>query len=193
MKGDSYKAQVAALPVKGHPGSYSGLLVTSRDTGRWIIPTGWPMKGLNDCDAAAQEAFEEAGVKGRIHKHPMGAYRYDKRGSEGGQPIRVMVYLLEVYSEGAEWPEKGQRQRQWLSTRTAASRVDEPSLAEIISAWKSQRWTQQPSKFSVGEFASECRRSAVRAVAVRTGLVMRRPWLIRPPPSGLPRRFDLRT
>ena len=127
-----HRAQVAALPVQGRPGDYRVLLVTSRDTGRWIIPKGWPMKGRKDCEAAAQEAFEEAGVKGRIHKHPMGAYIYEKRDGDGSKPIRVMVYLLEVETEGADWPEKGQRQRQWLSAKTAASRVDEPSLAEII-------------------------------------------------------------
>ena len=67
-------AQVAALPVKGKPGKYRVLLVTSRETRRWIIPKGWPMKGRKDHEAAAQEALEEAGVTGHVHKHPMGAY-----------------------------------------------------------------------------------------------------------------------
>ena len=90
------------------------------------------MKGRKDYDAAAQEALEEAGVKGRIHKHPMGAYTYEKRDGDSSKPIRVMVYLLEVETEGTDWPEKDQRQRQWLSTGVASSRVDEPGLTEII-------------------------------------------------------------
>lgn len=69
-----YKAQVVALPVKGKPGDYQVMLVTSRETRRWIMPKGWPMKGRKDHEAAAREALEEAGVSGHIHRHPMGAY-----------------------------------------------------------------------------------------------------------------------
>lgn len=127
------EAQVAALPVKGKPGSFRVLLVTSRDTQRWIIPKGWPMKGRKDHDAAAREALEEAGVTGRIHRHPMGAYTYDKRLADGAtEHIRVMVYLLEVEKETSKWPEKDERKRVWLSTSEAATRVEEPGLGEII-------------------------------------------------------------
>ena len=125
-------AQVAALPVKGKPGNYRVLLVTSRETQRWIIPKGWPMKGRKDHQAAAREAAEEAGVTGRIHKHPMGAYTYDKRLSDGVEPVRVMVYLLEVEKESAKWLEKDQRRREWVSTAEAATRVEEDGLTEII-------------------------------------------------------------
>lgn len=125
-------AQVAALPVKGKPGNYRVLLVTSRETQRWIIPKGWPMKGRKDHQAAAREAAEEAGVTGRIHKHPMGVYTYDKRLSDGVEPVRVMVYLLEVEKETDKWPEKDQRKREWVSTAEAATRVEEDGLTEII-------------------------------------------------------------
>ena len=102
-------AQVAALPVKGKPGHYRVLLVTSRDTHRWIIPKGWPMKGRKDHQAAAREALEEAGVIGRVHKHPMGAYTYEKWLSDRTENISVMVYLLKVEKETGKWPEKDQR------------------------------------------------------------------------------------
>ena len=125
-------AQVGALPVKGKPGAYRVLLVTSRETHRWIIPKGWPMKGRKDHEAAAQEAMEEAGVTGRIHKHPMGAYTYEKRLSDGPESVSVMVYLLEVEKETGKWPEKDQRQREWVSSSEAAERVDEPGLSAII-------------------------------------------------------------
>ena len=128
----AHKAQVAALPVKGKPGQYRVLLVTSRETRRWIIPKGWPMKGRKDHDAAAQEALEEAGVSGRIHKHPMGAYTYEKRLANGTDHVSVMVYLLEVEKEAGKWPEKDERRREWLSAKEAAERVDEPALAAII-------------------------------------------------------------
>ena len=100
-----HRAQVGALPVRGKIGSYEVLLVTSRDTGRWITPKGWPMKGKKDHEAAAQEAFEEAGVTGRTHRHPMGGYICLKRRKDGSEAVRVMVYLLEVRSETDHWPE----------------------------------------------------------------------------------------
>lgn len=127
-----YEAQVAALPVKGKPGSYRVLLVTSRESRRWIIPKGWPMKGRKDHEAAAKEALEEAGVTGRIHKHPMGAYTYEKRTLEGTEHVRVMVYMLEVEKESRHWPEKAERERAWVTTKEAAQRVDEPGLTDII-------------------------------------------------------------
>jgi len=127
-----YQAQVGALPVKGKPVGYRVLLVTSRETKRWIIPKGWPMKGRKDYEAAAQEAVEEAGVAGRVHKHPMGAYTYKKQLQGSAEHIRVMVYLLEVEKESDTWREKDQRQREWVSAGEAAARVEEPGLVEII-------------------------------------------------------------
>ena len=125
-------AQVGALPVRGSPGSYQVLLITSRESGRWVIPKGWPMKGKKDHDAAAQEAFEEAGVSGKIHKRPLGAYTYEKRRDDGADPVRVMVYLLEVQAEKRRWPEREQRQRQWMAVDLAAHLVEEPGLADIL-------------------------------------------------------------
>lgn len=128
-----FEAQVAALPVKGKPGSYCVLLVTSRETHRWIIPKGWPIKGRKDHEAAAREALQEAGVSGHIHKHPMGAYTYDKSLADGAiKHVRVMVYLLKVDREISKWLEKDQRKREWVSTREAAKRVDEDGLVKII-------------------------------------------------------------
>lgn len=125
-------AQVGAVPVRGARGSYEVLLVTSRDSGRWIIPKGWPMKGKKDHAAAAQEAFEEAGVVGRIHKRPVGAYAYDKRTDGEARPVRVMVYLLEVREEKNAWPEGDQRRRAWMTLSDAAAAVAEPGLAELL-------------------------------------------------------------
>ena len=129
-----HRAQVGALPVRGNAGAYEVLLITSRDSGRWIIPKGWPMKGKKDHDAAAQEAFEEAGVRGRIHQHPMGAYAYEKRlGSDTTEPVRVMVYLLEVREEVNRWPERTQRRREWMTATKAVKLVVETGLAEILA------------------------------------------------------------
>ena len=67
--------QVAALPVRRKgDGDIEVLLITSRKTNRWIIPKGWPMKGKKRHEAAAQEALEEAGISGHVHKKPLGSY-----------------------------------------------------------------------------------------------------------------------
>ncbi len=127
-----YRAQVAALPVRLGVDGWQVMLISSRETQRWIVPKGWPMKGRKDHEAARREALEEAGVSGRIRKHPLGAYTYDKRLIEGTQPCRVMVYLLEVDKELPSWREKGQRQRQWFSLESAADLISEPGLARLM-------------------------------------------------------------
>lgn len=125
--------QVAALPVrKGQDGELEVLLVTSRETGRWVIPKGWPSRRLKDKDAAAREAREEAGVVGKMKSRPIGAYRYRKVEPEGSRLLDVTVYLLKVVQEKKRWPEKDQRRRTWFPIKTAARRVREPALQRLI-------------------------------------------------------------
>lgn len=125
--------QVAALPVrKGPGGDLEVLLVTSRQTGRWVIPKGWPSKRLKDKDAAAREAREEAGVLGKVKSRPIGVYRYRKIEPEGARLLDVTVFLLKVEREKVRWPEKDQRRRTWFPIKTAARRVREPSLQRLI-------------------------------------------------------------
>ena len=129
-----YRAQVGALPVRRNHDGTEVLLVTSRETRRWIIPKGWPMKGRKDHEAAAREAAEEAGVTGKVRKHPIGAYTYQKRLANRVELCRVMVYLLEVESQLSSWSERDQRKRQWFSLGQAADVVSEPKLASLILA-----------------------------------------------------------
>ena len=127
-----YRAQVAALPVRHIAGGLQVLLISSRETRRWIIPKGWPMKGRKDHQAAACEALEEAGVSGKVHKHPLGAFTYQKRLLTGVQPCRVMVYRLDVEKEWVSWREKDQRRRAWMTPAAAAEQIIEPGLARLI-------------------------------------------------------------
>lgn len=127
-----YRAQVAALPVRPSPQGIEVLLITSRETRRWVIPKGWPMKGRKDHEAAAQEALEEAGVLGKVRKQPIGAYTYQKRLIDRVEPCRVMVYLLQVDKELSRWRERDQRKREWFPQAEAAERVSEPKLATLI-------------------------------------------------------------
>ncbi|MCB8822778.1 NUDIX hydrolase [Microvirga rosea] len=124
--------QVAALPFRIREGRVEVLLVTSRETRRWLIPKGWPMKGKKPYKAAAQEAVEEAGVKGAIQRKPIGSYEYWKRRTEHFDLCRVDVYPLAVSKQLKSWREKGQREAQWFEVEDAAYQVLEPALAELI-------------------------------------------------------------
>ncbi len=126
------KKQVAALPVLFVDGAWHVLLITSRDTGRFIIPKGWPMKGRRDRRAAAIEARQEAGVLGRVHPAPVGTYTYWKRRADHFDYCRVKVFLLEVTGQLIHWREKGERRAAWLLIEDAAELVDEPGLVTII-------------------------------------------------------------
>ncbi len=127
--------QVAALPYRKHGKGVDVLLVSSRETKRWIIPKGWPMKGKKDWSAAAREAFEEAGVEGKVGKKSIGRYRYDKRKNSGLLvPTEVTVFLLEVKLILANWPEKNERQRNWISAERAIKLINEEGLKAIIGA-----------------------------------------------------------
>lgn len=113
------------------------MLISSRDTGRWVIPKGWPISGLTPPQTAAREAFEEAGLGGRIGKKPLGQFDYDKKLDDGSiQRCQVTVFGLESMIQHPEWPEQGQRNQAWFSLGKAANAVQEPGLAKIIRQLK---------------------------------------------------------
>ncbi|AIL98599.1 NUDIX hydrolase [Sinorhizobium meliloti] len=109
------------------------LVITSRDTGRWVIPKGWPMQGKQAHEVAEREAYEEAGVKGKVQRAAIGAYVYQKRKDHGLEiSCKVQVHALEVEDFCKNFPEKGSRRLEWVDYREAAKRVAEPSLKELI-------------------------------------------------------------
>jgi 8-oxo-dGTP pyrophosphatase MutT (NUDIX family) len=124
--------QYAALPWRDQDG-LEVLLVTSRETRRWVIPKGWPMKNKKPHAAAAREALEEAGVTGRVLKRPIGAYSYIKR-LKNGAPLQcsVDVFPLKVTGQVTRWREQGERTGRWFSIEEAAEAVDEEDLKVLI-------------------------------------------------------------
>ena len=125
--------QYAALPYRFEDGELRILLVTSRQTARWTVPKGWPMKRLSASGAAEREALEEAGVTGTIKDKPVGSYRYSKRLRDGvAVRCTVHVYPLQVSEERAQWPEMSQRVRQWCTREEASARVEEPELKALL-------------------------------------------------------------
>jgi 8-oxo-dGTP pyrophosphatase MutT (NUDIX family) len=128
------RVQYAALPYRRNGDARTEvMLVTSRETRRWVIPKGWPHKGRTPHRSAAREAYEEAGVVGRVHRDPLGSFSYEKRLPTGDTVVcKVDVFALEVRRQSREWPEKHEREVKWLSPGQAAKAVKEPTLAKII-------------------------------------------------------------
>lgn len=135
--GNPCRVQVAALPWrKTADGDVEVLLITSRGTGRWVLPKGWPEGGETLIESAVREAFEEAGVKGAVVEAEAGRYYYGKAQDTGvAWRCEVAVFPIEVDREAAKWPERKQRKRRWFAARDAARLVDEPDLGEIIVAF----------------------------------------------------------
>lgn len=130
------RSQFGALVYRVKDGKLQILLITSRRTGRWIIPKGWPMLGKRPAEAAAQEAWEEAGVKGTVSDQCLGLYSYYKtRTRFGTLPCLVNVYPVKARKLSKIYPEVGQRRRKWFSPKKAAKLVREPELARLIKSF----------------------------------------------------------
>lgn len=126
------RSQFGALCYRIKDGKVQILLITSRDSGRWIIPKGWPLSGETPAGAAATEAFEEAGVEGKLSDHTLGFYSYEKRIDSRRLPCVVAVFPIRVKKLLNDFPEQGQRQRKWFSRKKAAECVREPELKRMI-------------------------------------------------------------
>jgi len=126
--------QIAALPMRwDDDGCLWVLMVTSRDTGRWVMPKGWRMIGKKDWHAAEIEALEEAGAVGQIGSDPLGFYHYDKRFDDGTSVwCRVRVFPMLVEKLKRNWKERHERKRHWFKPKQAAKLVDEPELADLL-------------------------------------------------------------
>ena len=126
-------SQIGALCVKGKKTRTRVLMITTRDSGRWIIPKGWPIEGLQSHQVAEREAWEEAGVTGSADEKPMGYFTYLKGMGDGRRiPSVVALHRLVVESAEKRFPEKGQRLLEWLSPAAAAERVENQELKSLI-------------------------------------------------------------
>jgi 8-oxo-dGTP pyrophosphatase MutT (NUDIX family) len=133
-KAKASHVQCAALPYRRLANAaIEVMLITSRDTGRWVIPKGWQDQGLAPQDSAEREAREEGGLVGQMGDHPIGHYRYRKRMSDGSSvACLVEVFPLEVKRQLKSWPERKERDTRWFMLREAAAAVEEPQLAAMI-------------------------------------------------------------
>ena len=127
------RTQYGALCWRMHRGKVEVLLVTSRDTGRWIIPKGWPIEGLDAASTAAREAWEEAGVQGAVLPDGLGVFGYAKMLSpKKSVPCSVQVFGLRVTQLKDKFPERKERRRKWFGVEKAARKVAEPELRALL-------------------------------------------------------------
>jgi len=130
------RLQYAALPFRPGREGVEVLLITSRETRRWVIPKGWPMKGKTPAEAAELEAHEEAGLEGHVSDQAVGSFRYAKRMRDGkDRSVEVAVFPMRVDGLLDDWPEKEQRRRQWFDPVVAAALVDEEELKALLLAF----------------------------------------------------------
>jgi 8-oxo-dGTP pyrophosphatase MutT (NUDIX family) len=133
-KATAKRVQYAALPYRRRSDDRTQvMLVTARESGRWVIPKGWPKKKKTPADTAACEALEEAGVVGKVGRSSIGSYSIKKRLKSGAVVSCVVrVFPLKVKRQQKSWPERGERDIQWFSRAKAAKIVRERALADII-------------------------------------------------------------
>lgn len=126
------RVQFAALCYRISNDRVEVCLVTSRGTGRWILPKGWPMHKQTPASAAATEAYEEAGLSGKAYDHCLGVYAYVKPLKKSIAPVMALIYPVRVKNVHSDWPEKHQRKRKWFSLSKAARKLDDPQLRRIV-------------------------------------------------------------
>ncbi len=148
----SFRQQYAALCFRytGSGEEIEILVVTSRTSARWIIPRGWPMKRKKPHEAAAIEAWEEAGVRGRVRKDAVGRYTYLKMLDNGDVvPCVVDVFQIEITGEETSFKERGERLLEWVRPDEAARRVREIELKSLLVDFrprgKKKRLTEEKS------------------------------------------------
>jgi 8-oxo-dGTP pyrophosphatase MutT (NUDIX family) len=120
--------QSGVIPYRVIHSEVEILLITSRRGKRWVIPKGVIDPGSSASESAAREAYEEAGIRGRLSDSAIGEYRYQKWGGT----CTVKVFIMEVQSVLEEWPEASNRRRKWMTVKDASETVREPELQRLI-------------------------------------------------------------
>ena len=126
------RTQFGALCYRVRKDKVQVLVITTRSGKSWIVPKGWPIDKATPAQSAAREAFEEAGVEGKVTGNCLGIYSYVKDVSGDDLPCVVALFALKVKRIHTIYPERGQRKRKWLSRKKAATMVDNPELRQLI-------------------------------------------------------------
>ena len=127
--------QAGGLAWRIHQGDWQCLLVTSRRTGRWVLPKGTIDPGMDERGTVAQELREEAGIHGAVGACPVGSYRTWKIRPPFYWAIEVAVYPLRIARVQRNWPEQDLRQRRFVTAREAAVLLADPGMATLVTGF----------------------------------------------------------
>ncbi len=130
---DKHIAQSSAIPYIVEDAETKVVLITSHSTGSWIIPKGIVEPGMTPSESAANEALEEAGVRGEIGTEVIASYDHKK----WGRVCRVDVFSLAVSEILDEWDEMHSRNRRVVKLEDAIKLVNEQVRTVL------QRFAQQ--------------------------------------------------
>lgn len=131
-RGQMAERQAGAIPFSVVGTKVAFLLVTTRRTGRWSFPKGVLVEGLPAWEVAAKEAYEEAGVEGRVEPRAIGTYRAWKTRGVRRSVIEVEMFPLRVTRQVEGWPEDGQRYRHWATAAEARRLLTDKRLVEFV-------------------------------------------------------------
>jgi phosphohistidine phosphatase len=126
---DQVYKQAAVIPFRLKNKAIEILLITSINSGRWIFPKGIIDEGFTAEQAAANEAFEEAGIEGTVLDILIGNYQYQKWGGI----CDVRVFPMYVQNEYDDWPESKKRQRCWVSQNKARKLIKKKELKILLT------------------------------------------------------------
>lgn len=134
--------QSAAIPYRFERDRLEILLVTSRTRKRWILPKGKIKPGMMANRSAEREAFEEAGVLGRIASEPVGSYRQRDGIAVWGDTVVVQAYALKVANEIPKWREMHLRKRRWFTMKDAIKSVRDPEIRAVLQSFEQSMMTK---------------------------------------------------
>lgn len=103
-------------------------LITSSSGRRWLVPKGKRQVGRGLRETARREAWEEAGLLGRVAGRPLGRYEFEKFGCRH----TVVVFRMQVTAAVDDWPERRKRLRDWVGAADLPSRLRHSGLCDIV-------------------------------------------------------------
>jgi phosphohistidine phosphatase len=122
------REQAGVIPFRRRKGSIEVCLIRNKGRKKWKIPKGFVDPGETVEQAALKEAWEEAGLKGRLSGGAIGVYEYEKWGFN----LNVSVYLMEVSEIEDEWEECRFRERTWEPFETAFAMLKKHPVRRLL-------------------------------------------------------------